>query len=387
MPSRHREFLPLALLVVLTIFAAPLRADDTSDAVALLPKEHRDAVHRQLATAGDNRPELVAAVRAVKPEHRQGLTFLLANMPRRDLESLSKDYLLANVEYAYRARAEVPWGNTLPEELFLNDVLPYASVNERRDNWRKDFYERFIGVAKKCKTPGEAAVKLNKLAFDELKVRYHASKRPKPDQSPYESVEAGYASCTGLSVLLIDACRAVCVPARLVGTPLWSDRSGNHSWVEVWDGRWRYTGAAEPAELDKAWFTAQAAAARASHPAHRIYATSFARTGMPFPLLWDLRVRYVPAVDVTPFYTTRRKVTFHVTNKPTGQPAAALLTIRRAGRLVARTTVDGSATLILAGGLTYQLQAKAPDGSQTVEQTVSVSAEADQVVDVPLGDR
>ncbi|MEE9394119.1 MAG: hypothetical protein V3W41_16595 [Planctomycetota bacterium] len=39
---------------------------------------------------------------------------------------------------------------------------------------------------------------------------------------------AGTASCIGLSIMLIDAC-AVGVPARFVGTPLWSDGSGNHS--------------------------------------------------------------------------------------------------------------------------------------------------------------
>ena len=49
------------------------------------------------------------------------------------------------------------------------------------------------------------------------------------------------------TAMVIDACRAVGVPARFVGTPLWADKSGNHSWVEVWDKGWHFTGAAEPA--------------------------------------------------------------------------------------------------------------------------------------------
>ena len=49
-----------------------------------------------------------------------------------------------------------------------------------------------------------------------INVRYHARKRPKPDQSPYESIDAGFASCTGLSVLLIDACRSVGVLLALL---------------------------------------------------------------------------------------------------------------------------------------------------------------------------
>ena len=47
------------------------------------------------------------------------------------------------------------------------------------------------------------------------------------------------ASCTGLSVLLVDALRAAGIPARFAGTPAWHDDRGNHSWVEVWiGGRW-----------------------------------------------------------------------------------------------------------------------------------------------------
>ena len=39
-------------------------------------------------------------------------------------------------------------------------------------------------------------------------------------------METGVATCTGLSILLVDACRSVGVPARIAGTPLWS----NNSW-------------------------------------------------------------------------------------------------------------------------------------------------------------
>lgn len=374
--------IPCLLLAVLSLAGMALRADEVSDTVGILPENYRDAVRKQLGDAGENQMELLAALRAVKPEHRGAMAFLLANMPRRDLVSLGKNYLVANVEYAYRARAAVPWGPALSDEIFLNGVLPYASVNERRDDWRKDFFDRFIGVARRCKTPGEAAVKLNKLAFEQLKVRYHATRRPKPDQSPYESIEAGYASCTGLSVLLVDACRAVAVPARLVGTPQWTDRSGNHSWVEVWDGQWRYTGAAEPAALDKAWFTAKAARADPSNPIHRIYAASFRRTETSFPLVWDRRIRYVRAVDVTPFYTTRCRVTFHVTDRPGGQPVKARLAVRLAGRLVAQGSANGTITFILAGGQTYEVRVQRPDGSEGPRQVVSLGAADNQVVDV-----
>jgi len=54
---------------------------------------------------------------------------------------------------------------------------------------------------------------------------------------PMSIISYGYASCTGLSILLINALRTFGIPSRLVGTPAWNGEveNGNHNWVEVWD--------------------------------------------------------------------------------------------------------------------------------------------------------
>ncbi len=372
------------VLLLLLGIGGPLAADDGAEAIALAPERYRPRLTEALAEAGANRAELVAALRTVRPEHREAAAFLIANMPPRDLTSLSRDFLVENIELAYRTRAAVPWGKALPDELFLNHVLPYASINERRDRWRPDFLKRFLPAVKGCKTPGEAAQKLNATIFKALGVKYHAKKRPKPDQSPYESIEAGYASCSGLSILLIDACRAVCVPARFVGTPLWVNRKGNHSWVEVWDGCWRFVGAAEPGPFDKTWFVGIAGKADPAKVEHRIYAASFARTETWFPLVWDLKIKYVTADDVTAFYTMRRPVTFQVTDTPGGQPVRARLTLRLAGRIVADAVVGEPVAFFLAGGRAYDAEICPPDGSPCVTRKVAVAEDEDQTIVLPL---
>jgi hypothetical protein len=263
-------------------------------------------VARALDRAGDNRAELVQALRAVPAEQRKGLAFLVANMPERDLKALRADFLLENVSLAYKARAEVPWGRAVPEDVFLNDVLPYANVDEARHPWRKELYELCLPLVKDCKTPGEAAQRLNATVFQKLKVRYSTA-RKKPHQSPKESVEQGLASCTGLSILLSDACRSACVPARLAGTPLWATKRGNHTWVEVWDDGWHFTGACEPDPkgLDRAWFVGDAAQAIKGSPEHAIYAASFMRTGLAFPLVWSPGQEEVQAENVTDRYARK----------------------------------------------------------------------------------
>ena len=261
------------------------------------------AIKFALEKAGDNATEIKAAIETISESRSEGMRFLIANMPARDLKSLSKDFLLDNVNAAYDAFEKAPWRDEVPHEVFLNNVLPHVSINERRDAWRKDFNKRFQPMIAELKTPGEVAAALNNKIFPELKVKY-SRKRRRADQGPFESIDSGLASCTGLSILLIDACRSVGVPARFVGTPLWADRSGNHSWVEVWDDGWHFTGAAEPNgdDLDKAWFTGRASTAKRDDPKHAIYAVSYRKTPTLFPLVWDRSIDYVHAVNVTDRY-------------------------------------------------------------------------------------
>lgn len=257
-----------------------------------------------LARAGDNRAQIEEALDRVPASQRTAMVWLIEHMPVIDLESLSADYLLENVDLAWLAWRSAPWHDQVPEEVFLEAILPHASINERRDAWRGPFHAQFAPLVEGARTPGEAAAILNNQVFGIVDVHY-STKRPKADQSPMESIEAGMASCTGLSVLLIDACRSVGVPARFVGTPLWTDGSGNHSWVEVWhDGDWHFTGAAEPTgeNLNRAWFTERASGAIEGDPRHAIFAATWREVPSHFPMSWRPSDTTVGGIDVTSRY-------------------------------------------------------------------------------------
>ena len=263
-------------------------------------------VKNALNRAGENRVELIIALEKVPTSQREGMAFLIANMPNNDLKSLSSEFLLENVRLAYKSGTQIAWGKRIPKEIFLNHVLPYAHVNETREPWRKKFFDLCLPIVKSCKTPAEAAHKLNSELFRKLRVKY-STKRKKPHQSPSESIKQGMASCTGLSILLADACRSVGIPARLVGTAQWVSVKGNHTWVEIWDNGWHFTGACEPHPkgLNHAWFVGRAKQAKKSSRMHSIYAVSFRRTGVYFPMVWDLRNESVSAENVTDFYNKR----------------------------------------------------------------------------------
>ncbi len=273
-------------------------------AAAVAAQKEQPAVAAAFARAGDNRAELAKAWQQVPDAQRSSLAFLLEHLPAGDATTLTAAFLLREVAQAHAARAAVPWGKDLAEPLFLNFVLPYAQANETREDWRSDFARRFLPLVVDCKTPGEAAKKLNETIFHTLNVHYSTG-RARADQAPSASIAQGKASCTGLSILLADACRACCVPARLVSVK-WPHKDGNHTWVEVWDGAaWRFVGADEPdpAGLDRGWFTGDAAKCAAAPRENRLWAVSFANTGERFAAGWgrgielwgeDVSARYAP---------------------------------------------------------------------------------------------
>ncbi|MGE0432794.1 MAG: transglutaminase domain-containing protein [Planctomycetota bacterium] len=385
----HTPRLALLVLVLalLLSLAGWLRADPGPDPdpptptveerlqTALQGSPWANQVHAQLAVAGENGTQLVQALlQAPDTAQRTSVAYLIAFMPARDAKELKAGFILENVAQAHRARAANPWAAAVPDDVFRNDVLPYATLNERRDNWRKDFCDRFAPMVKDCKTLTEAFVAVAGRIQAELKVSYN-TKRKKPDQSPYESMEQGMATCTGLAVLLVDALRSVGVPARIAGVPQWTKVPGNHTWNEVWiDGEWKFTEYGGTA-LNSGWFLGRTGEADATRRATRVYATSFQPTGDWFPLPWDESVRYVNAFDVTTRY--------HALAHPAVAPAAtsevrvAVLTTRDGDRVVTPLRVlDAADRRELATGET-----RGPENDLNDMATFALAPGADIIIE------
>lgn len=301
--SQHFNLQPVSLMLILFAAATLMAASAQGRPGIHAAYRQSKAISEALKHAGANRSEIERALNEAPPNQREAMQFLVENMPERDLRSLSAKYLLENVQLAFTGFERAPWHTRVPKDMFLNDILPYACLNETRDDSRRFLAEKCAAIVADCETPAEAAQRINRKLFSLLKTHYSTDRR-RPDQSPLESIEQGRATCSGLSILLVDACRTVGIPARVVGTPMWTNLRGNHTWVEIWDGEWHFTGADEPdpAGLDRGWFVGDAAKAKADAPQHAIYASSFRRTDTAFPLVWAPEIKWVPAVNVTARY-------------------------------------------------------------------------------------
>lgn len=284
-PPIHWGMLKSRLIALLLLTLAPLAAAQSS-----WPEIQKQATERH--------GEAGTAAAAFLAEHH----------PERD-EAIDPAIVLESIAVALRARNTYPWAKDLSEDLFLNDVLPYATLDEPRVLARERVHDLAAGIVEGATSAEEATQALNRELFKRTGVRY-STQRLRANQNSVETLDTQLASCTGLSILLVDACRSVGIPARVAGIANWTDRNGNHTWVEIHDGeRWRFTGAAEydANGLDRGWFTGPASSAIEGHDLHAIWASSWRTTGHRFPLAWNMADRSVPGVDVTRRYASEKQ--------------------------------------------------------------------------------
>lgn len=313
---------------------------------------------KAFSDAGQHAMEIVRGFQLCPdPGSKLALLWSLIDAAPEDLQRCSAEFLSENATYAFKVRQEAPWRDQVSDTLFRDYILPFSCLDESRDSWRKEFYQTFSARAFACRTPSEAAALLNKIVFQELDVVYHATKRPKPNQSPAESIAAKYASCTGLSIILADACRAAGIPARIVGCPLWTDRSGNHNWVEFWDDQWIFEGASSSDPRGNNWVREKVKKATDSKVwAHSVIAAVRRPQGKDkfFQMVWSPMDQRIPAIPITGFYTDDRQET--VTLPGPGKT----LWISHGGEPVYRLTGNGQKTIYLPnpGNVPYTYDVK-----------------------------
>ena len=252
------------------------------DVYAGVPAEYHALLDTALAKAGDNRASLESALIRAVGEEKEGVAFLIAYMKDPDLLVLSGDFILSHVKPAYVARNRFPWGKEIPNEMFLNYVLPFESINETRVEWRDDFYNRFAPYVAEAQTLEEAYKIINRIVRAETGATFATAGegRRVSNANPFETIDTGIASCSGLTVVLVNAFRAVGLPSRVSGNTAWFDNRGNHSWAHVWvDNEWKFT-EYDPSQYgwNRAWFEHSSGRAILGDARWGIFATSYKPT-------------------------------------------------------------------------------------------------------------
>jgi len=189
------------------------------------------------------------------PEEREALTFMYAYMPIGDITDYSGDFYLKNIRSSFQARNEMPWGDSIPEDIFHHFVLPVRINNENLDESRMVFFDELKDRVKGLSLY-DAVLEVNHWCHE--KVIYTPSDGR--TSSPLASVKTAYGRCGEESTFTVAALRSVGIPARQVYTPRWAHTDDNHAWVEAWvNGKWYFFGACEPEPvLNLGWFNGPA---------------------------------------------------------------------------------------------------------------------------------
>eukprot|EP00596_Hydrurales_sp_CCMP1899_P002591 CAMPEP_0119034004 /NCGR_PEP_ID=MMETSP1177-20130426/1064_1 /TAXON_ID=2985 /ORGANISM="Ochromonas sp, Strain CCMP1899" /LENGTH=267 /DNA_ID=CAMNT_0006991173 /DNA_START=610 /DNA_END=1413 /DNA_ORIENTATION=- len=207
------------------------------------------------------------------------------------------------------------WAADVPYEIFLEYVLPYGVVNEGRNNWRLMISEVVISILDDAKELENYILEDIVLYINDnlWKGKFCDDIVFKAGETPmiYDVMSViafGYASCTGLSIFLIDALRSVGIPARLVGTSGWNNdpRNGNHNWVEVWVdsiSEWQFI-QAEPAgggtfsDPCSQSFCVPKNFNGLGNGKTQVYAARFDQNcSVRFPMAWDTSNTAIPGED------------------------------------------------------------------------------------------
>eukprot|EP00747_Dinoflagellata_sp_TGD_P166811 gnl/TRDRNA2_/TRDRNA2_190188_c0_seq1.p1 gnl/TRDRNA2_/TRDRNA2_190188_c0~~gnl/TRDRNA2_/TRDRNA2_190188_c0_seq1.p1 ORF type:complete len:335 (-),score=72.81 gnl/TRDRNA2_/TRDRNA2_190188_c0_seq1:46-1050(-) len=236
------------------------------------------------------------------------------------METQPEKYQRTNAEYARKAR-DLPFAKDVSEEMFQREVLPYQQLDEPIDEWRPLFYKTFKPLVEHAKTLKEAAdivlskilLEADKLGLSEKPLQFKGNNTPAIMAPVSETLKHGYASCTGMSILLADCLRSVGIPARVVGTPLWNNKDGgNHNWLEAYfDGDWHFIDSVPGKhEWDKAWFLgAQNTGLAKPGGINGIYTHVWDKKDGDsiYELTWRDPHKKLPAIDRTSFYTKLTK--------------------------------------------------------------------------------
>jgi hypothetical protein len=237
-------------------------------------------------------------------------------------DGLSNGIIGPTIALSIDSKINYPWTDSIPKDIFVEYVTPYANVNEARSNWRPYFHENIVSILQPflenpISTREDVIHALDEHVWtifskDGAKPIFFKSGQTPLIYDPMSILAFGYASCTGLSIFLVDILRTAGIPARLAGTNAWNGNieNGNHSWIEFFgsDNEWHIMearpasgGSGERKLTDPCqWWFCNSDKVQGT----MFYAARYDRCAVhnvPFPLAWDSENLGVVGEDRTEF--------------------------------------------------------------------------------------
>ncbi len=152
-----------------------------------------------------------------------------------DVQTISGEVLIENVELAFEVWKEKPWAKNYSYEIFKEYILPYRGSNEPIESWRGYFMNDYRHIESKMNNIDDP-VEAVRLINNDLKSWFKFDSRfycHPTDQGLFSMLMNKVGRCEDMTNLAIYAMRANGIAVTSDYTPHWADTGNNHAWNVV----------------------------------------------------------------------------------------------------------------------------------------------------------
>lgn len=159
----------------------------------------------------------------------------LVNPVRRDdLEHITAEYLITNIDLAFQVWNDKPWGKYISFDTFCEEILPYRIGTEPLESWREKVLASFADIDNSLKedsiiTAVGACSKVNAIL-----PRFRMDK-DFSNMSFAQLMATTRGMCDSQAALAAFVMRGLGIPVTIDFTPQWKNHPTGHTWNSVCD--------------------------------------------------------------------------------------------------------------------------------------------------------
>lgn len=156
----------------------------------------------------------------------------------KDKDVIKNEFLIKNIEMAFKAWKENPWSKNYDFRTFCEYILPYRSLSEPTQDWRAEYQSTFEKLSIGLSDPTDPVELCSKI-IDNIKHFDFVLNRFDPKQllGPTDLLFWREGNCPDLANVAIFAGRSLGVATTFDYTPHYAASSNRHYWNTVIDNK------------------------------------------------------------------------------------------------------------------------------------------------------
>ena len=154
----------------------------------------------------------------------------------KDFDIVDSNYIIKNIEAAFTSWEKYQWSRKYDFETFCKQILPYKSVIEPVQDWRKN-YTLFLNDVIENLQDAEEPIEVCQALADRYKQFEYVEtwNEPIPLLGPNQILFREMGSCPDFANLLVYSGRVLGLPISFDFTPHWAASSNTHFWCAATD--------------------------------------------------------------------------------------------------------------------------------------------------------